>query len=1455
MSKICFFALLLCPVWAAAQISYTANDTIRPYNGDFRAGINLDMYRGFSDEQLGILAAGKPDWNVPGVGVKALRPGLFDDFLENYGYTARLNTFRLWDSLGLQENTVMVGFPSENHRDSTQYCSGIRSTLFANMYEPIWDNGEHGTPINERNFYALYLYKTVLTYKKQVKFWEIWNEPGFDYTTGKGWLPRGAAGNWWENNPSPCDYKLRAPIFGYIRLLRISYEVIKHLDSTAYVSTSGLGYPSFLDAILRNSDNPVNGSVTSAYPQKGGAYFDAIAYHTYPHFDGSLRRYDGQRGIWIHSRNSDAAAKGIDKIKNDFQAVLDNYGYNGRRFPNKMWLITEANLPRKAFGDFIGSERAQRNYVMKAYIQSIQSDIKQLHIFKIAENTDTTHAFNEFDVMGLYQKLDFNHSNRQQTTESGTAYRTISKILFGLKYDSLRTRQLNLNDSVKIVAFRDIYGNYTYALWAKTLRDNNESAEFVYNFPQTFQSTVFRQRDWRYTDTWDENFVDPLGIKLKDTPIFLTEQKIVANKLNICTGFQVNYTAPNSNGLSKEWTFEGGNITTSNIDAPSVIYARAGIYNTLLVLKTANGQIAARQSIQIAVTGLPKANFNYTATGNIFQFQNQSSLNTHQLRWDFGDSSYNSDANPTHSYYRSQPYLVRLKASNFCGSDSIQKTINVQVADIKDNTITADDQVPRHDAPFRAGVNLKYIPNWKDEEVADIAAGNLEKNIGGIGAKTLRATLPDYFTHFWGIDVRKTAFEHYANLDLQNNTLIIGFPDQTHRDSMRHCPTKSSELFKNLYADIWDSGAQGTPVNDTNYFAVYVWNLVKTYKNQIKYWSVWDSPGVDESGEYGWLPKGKQGNWWENNPEPCDLGIHAPIQHFVRMMRVAYEVIKSEDSTAFVTFDGAGYPSFLDAVCRNTDNPTDGSVKPIFPKRGGAYFDAVSFNSAPHFDGTTARYDIGLGRFVYQRTSDAGAAGILQLKQNLDTVLKNYGYNGVQKPVKRFLIGQAGLPRKMINGLFGGDYAQLNYVMKAYVYAMTNGITTLNFQSIVESQPELTAREGNELIGFYQKPNGLPYQIPKNLSGIAFKTVNNILFGLKYDTLRTQALALPQGVKGFAFKDAAGKYTYMLWAVVETDLSESAYRAYNFPNSFHYNQLYKKQWDYSERQTGSFIATNPIILTETPIFLSETMTAIQPPVAAFQSNTQFLCPPLTVQFTNLSQGDSVRNWYFEGGNPSVSQARNPMVTYAKGGKYDVKLAVQNPQGSHFVLKTQHVMVNSIPNANFKFEIDTPHLSVLFQHFATNTYSITWDFGDGVVQNALNQQVTHRYNRRGIYLVRLILRGACGRDTVSKWVDIRTTDLAETGKEGFNINCFPNPFHQDLNIQIDLKEKSHLTLELWDMQGKKIVTLCKNQFYTSGNHLIKYNSNRNLPQGVYLLKIQTDPGITHYTKLISTEGIH
>ena len=163
---IAFFATL---PFSQAQVNYTANDIVRPYTGGFKAGVNFDIYRGFSDEDLALLAAGSDKYGVPGANAKAIRPAFFENFAEAFGYDSRLPAFRLYDSLDLKDNTLIVGFPSDEHRDQTRYCPDQQSTVFKNMYAPIWDNGENGTPVNDTNYYALYLWKTVKRYHYYVK--------------------------------------------------------------------------------------------------------------------------------------------------------------------------------------------------------------------------------------------------------------------------------------------------------------------------------------------------------------------------------------------------------------------------------------------------------------------------------------------------------------------------------------------------------------------------------------------------------------------------------------------------------------------------------------------------------------------------------------------------------------------------------------------------------------------------------------------------------------------------------------------------------------------------------------------------------------------------------------------------------------------------------------------------------------------------------------------------------------------------------------------------------------------------------------------------------------------------------------------------------------------------------------------------------------------------------------
>ncbi len=392
-----------------SQITQTANDFVLPYTGKFRPSSNVGFFPPFSELELANLAAGNEALDVPGVGVKSFRPSLSEFFMEEYGYDFFEGNFDHYEAIGLKENTVIIGFPKESHQDPSFYCSGIRSEMFANLYTPIWDNGENGTPVNDENYFALYLYKMVTNYKDHVKFWEIWNEPGFDYSGAHGWQDPGQPGNWWDNNPDPCDYKLRAPIFHYIRTLRISYEIIHTVDPNSYVTVSGVGYPSFLDAILRNTDNPADGSVSAEYPNKGGAYIDVVGFHAYPHFDGSLKAWNNDIMDFDYFRHSDAAAEGIGNVQDDLQAVLNNYGYNGGTYPEKHWIVTECNIPRKPVEEYIGGDEVQRNFLIKAYIESVKSNFLQLHVYKLAEEREYDGVIDEFESMGLYKKMEYNN--------------------------------------------------------------------------------------------------------------------------------------------------------------------------------------------------------------------------------------------------------------------------------------------------------------------------------------------------------------------------------------------------------------------------------------------------------------------------------------------------------------------------------------------------------------------------------------------------------------------------------------------------------------------------------------------------------------------------------------------------------------------------------------------------------------------------------------------------------------------------------------------------------------------------------------------------------------------------------------------------------------------------------------------------------------------------------------
>gem|GEM_PF-3013403 len=508
-------------------VGYTANDQVTPYTGLFRPGSNVGYNPPWTDEQMADLVAGNPAQGVRGIGAKSMRPGLFESITAVYGYDFRLDTYDHYESLGLEDLTMIVGFPADWHKDETDYCgNGFKSSMFRNLYTDIWDDGANGTPYNDDNFYAAYLYELVSRYGSHVKFWEIWNEPGFDLTGNRGWRPPGdPAGNWWDEDPDPCEYILRAPIEHYVRTLRISWEIIKTLQPDDYVTVAGVGYVSFLDAILRNTDNPNGGSVTPEYPLTGGAYFDMMGFHSYPDIDGSVYDFNFNTGERVFNRNSDTAAQGIKKTQDSYQVILDKYGYTGAQYPKKEWIITEINVPRIPFRAeaMSGGEEMQVNYIIKAVALAMQNDITQMHVYNLGDRTTEANAVTEFDLYGLHKRLTGTEAYTQVRNLEAIAYKSAADFVWGSTYDAAKTSQMNLPNSVDGVALRLPSGRHKYIIWAKTTIDQSEFANASYSFPASFGYGQVYRRLWNFTDTDQVNGISSNNIALSGRPIFITE--------------------------------------------------------------------------------------------------------------------------------------------------------------------------------------------------------------------------------------------------------------------------------------------------------------------------------------------------------------------------------------------------------------------------------------------------------------------------------------------------------------------------------------------------------------------------------------------------------------------------------------------------------------------------------------------------------------------------------------------------------------------------------------------------------------------------------------------------------------------------------------------------------------------------------------------------------------------
>lgn len=86
----------------------------------------------------------------------------------------------------------------------------------------------------------------------------------------------------------------------------------------------------------------------------------------------------------------------------------------------------------------------------------------------------------------------------------------------------------------------------------------------------------------------------------------------------------------------------------------------------------------------------PKAGFSFTKDGNTVEFTN-SSANSTDYTWDFGDGSTSTEENPTHTYAAEGSYDVVLTASDGTNSDEITQQVVISGAEFSEAALANAD--------------------------------------------------------------------------------------------------------------------------------------------------------------------------------------------------------------------------------------------------------------------------------------------------------------------------------------------------------------------------------------------------------------------------------------------------------------------------------------------------------------------------------------------------------------------------------------------------------------------------------------------------------------------------------------------------------------------------------------------------------------------------------------------
>jgi PKD repeat protein len=776
-----------------------------------------------------------------------------------------------------------------------------------------------------------------------------------------------------------------------------------------------------------------------------------------------------------------------------------------------------------------------------------------------------------------------------------------------------------------------------------------------------------------------------------------------------CVNQPVQFTDMSTGTItSRLWTFTGGTPATSTQTNPVVTFGTSGNKNVSLVVFGPGGTSATSTQV-VTINPTPVSGFTFTMDDLTATFTNTSTNATSYL-WDFGDGGTSTEDNPVYTYIEAGFYVVKLTATNDCGSST--KTITV-------NTFPTPDFY----AEPTSGCATLVV------QLVNQSSSNSTSFLwsfpGGTPASSGQANPVVLYTISGTYPITLTAFNSVgSNTITKTNYITVQTVPATNFTSSVNGLTATftnTTLNGTTYLWTFGDGDSSTVVHPVHTYAnggTYTVTLIATNAcgsvTKTKTVEVAPPPvaGFTTTGNNGCAPAtisftntstgAVSYNWAFPGGSPAsstDTNVTVvytnPGTYTVTL--TATNNSGTSTATTTVTVNTVPAPSF--------SSVTNGAVVTFTNTTNNATSYSWNFadgNSSTEQNPTHTYAADGVYTVVLTATNICGTATSTQ------TVTV------VTPPVAGFTASPT------------GGCAPLTVS-----FNNTSSSNSTSFQWTFPGGNPGSSIAPNPTV-VYNTPGIYSVTlVATNSAGSSTLTQANFI------TVNTVPTAGFTSVSNGA-----------MVAFTNTSNNASSY-SWNFGDGNSSTQT-------NPNHTYATDGVYTVVLSATnacgTVTSSSTVTIVTPPTAGFNATQTSGCAPFTVQFNNTSSSNSVNfDWQFPGGNPASSTAQNPTVVYNTPGVYTVILTASNSAGSNTATQVNYITVGTTPVAGFTSVTNADVAT--FTNTTQNGVSYSWNFGDG--ESSTEANPSHVYANDGTYTVVLTATNACGTSTFTQNVVIVT----------------------------------------------------------------------------------------------------